>query len=283
MLLETILITITLIILFIASYTDLRTKEVPDWISYGFIFMALGIRIIFSIQFGWFILFSGILGLLLCFALALIFYYTSQWGGGDSKLLMGIGASIGISIPFNNSSWDLFLYFTALLILGAIYGLIFMAYQAIRKRKIFTKAYLKSLRSNKKLHLTLLIISILLLILTIFRTSFWPIALLPLGLLYLFTFVDVVEKACFFRKIIPDRLTEGDWLAERVRIGKKILLEPKTLEKEDLWELRFQASHGKIKEVLIKEGVPFIPSFLFAYLALIFGRSLFSWFLGFLA
>ena len=234
MLLETTLIVLTLIILFIASYTDLRTKEVPDWISYGFIFMALGIRIIFSIQFGWFILFSGILGLLLCFALALIFYYTSQWGGGDSKLLMGIGASIGVSLPLNNSSWDLFLYFTALLILGAIYGLIFMGYQAIRKRKIFIKAYLKSLKCNKKLHLTLLIISILLLILTIFQTSFWPIALLPLGLLYLFTFVDVVEKACFFRKIIPERLTEGDWLAERVRIGKKILLEPKTLEKDDV-------------------------------------------------
>jgi len=34
---------------------------------------------------------------------------------------------------------------------------------------------------------------------------------------------------------------------------------------------------GKLTTVLIKEGVPFVPSFLFAYLVVIFGDDIFSW------
>ena len=60
-------------------------------------------------------------------------------------------------------------------------------------------------------------------------------------------------------------------------------MEAKTLEKEDVWKLRFMEREKKIKQVLIKEGVPFVPSFLFAYLLLVFGSKVFAWILSFLA
>ena len=139
--LSIILITITFIVLLIASYIDIRTREVPDWLNYGLIFTAFGIRTIYSFELGWTILLSGILGFIVCLGLAFLFYYTNQWGGGDSKLLMGMGAIIGITYPFDASSWNLLFFFLALLFLGAIYGLIFMIGIAIKKRKIFMKEF----------------------------------------------------------------------------------------------------------------------------------------------
>ncbi|MBT4434447.1 hypothetical protein HOD05_04465, partial [Candidatus Woesearchaeota archaeon] len=45
MILEILLPLATLIILTISSYTDLKTREVPDILSYSLIFIALGLRI----------------------------------------------------------------------------------------------------------------------------------------------------------------------------------------------------------------------------------------------
>ena len=41
MVLDVILIILALIVLLIASYTDLKTREVPDWLNYSLIFSAL--------------------------------------------------------------------------------------------------------------------------------------------------------------------------------------------------------------------------------------------------
>ena len=75
--LSIILITITFIVLLIASYIDIRTREVPDWLNYGLIFTAFGIRIIYSFSLGWEIILSGILGFIVCLGLAFLFYYTN--------------------------------------------------------------------------------------------------------------------------------------------------------------------------------------------------------------
>src|SRR3989344_5425440 len=119
MFLEPILIILTIITLLIASYTDIKTREIPDWLNYALLFSALGIRTIFSINHGYQILLSGILGLAVCFLIANLFYFTKQWGGGDSKLLMSIGAIIGISYPLTIQSLNLFFFFLLLLIIGA--------------------------------------------------------------------------------------------------------------------------------------------------------------------
>ena len=75
-----------LIALIIASYTDITTREVPDWINYGLIIFGLGARLIYSlVTFEWSYILNGLLGFGCFLVVSLIMFYMGQWGGGDSK------------------------------------------------------------------------------------------------------------------------------------------------------------------------------------------------------
>ncbi len=257
--------------LLIASYTDIRTREVPDWLNYGLILGALGIRAIFSTRLGWTILLSGLLGLGICIALGYLFYYTNQWGGGDSKLLMGMGAVIGVQYPFAAASANLAWFFAALLFLGALYGVLWMVGVALQQRRIFARRFLAALGEHRKLHLALTLLTITLAFPAAMNNFFIPLAAFPLGMFYLLMFVNTVEGCCFVNPVSASKLTEGDWLAKAVVVGGRKILRRKTLESTDISRLRRLEVQGKLKSVLIKEGVPFIPSFLLAYFFLMAG------------
>jgi len=90
---------IAFLVLLIASYTDLKTREVPDWVNFGLIGIGFGVNLLFSIIFFKInFIIASVVGFAVFFALAWIMFYTGQWGGGDSKILMGLGAVIGIEI-----------------------------------------------------------------------------------------------------------------------------------------------------------------------------------------
>lgn len=276
LLLQVVLIVTTFLALLIASYTDLKWREVPDWLNYGLIFAALGMRTIFSVELGWNILWSGVLGFLACFLLASFFYYSNQWGGGDSKLLLGMGAVIGISFPFNASSWDLFWFFLALMFLGAVYGLSWMSYLALKKSDDFMEKFKAELRQYKKIHLTVALITVSLSFLGFAYFFVLPLVFFPLTVFYLFLFVSAVEESCFFKNVFVRQLTEGDWLGKDIVLKGKTILRKKTLEEKDLLQLRKLEKNNLLKFVTIKEGVPFVPSFLLAYLALFIGIEFWS-------
>lgn len=271
--LEIILITVALVALVLAAYADLTTKEVPDWLNYGLIFAALGIRIIFSFQLGWNILLSGLLGLAVFFLLGLLFYRANQWGGGDSKLLMGMGAVIGFTVPIDASSMNLVWFFFSVLFLGSIYGLIWMMVIAIKKKEVFMAEFKKEINKYKKLHVGLWIMAIFFIFLGLFSNLFWFLALFPAAIYYLLLFVNAIEKNCFVSEVKISQLSEGDWLAEKVIRNERTLLKKKTLSRKDIDKLYQE----KIANVKIKEGIPFIPSFLFAYLLVTFSSSIFIW------
>ena len=269
-----VLILLTLAVLLAASYSDIKTREVPNWLSYGLIFSAFAIRAIFSFELGWEFLASGVLGFMACLVFAYLFYYTHQWGGGDSKLLMGMGAVIGITYSFNNSSFDLLWFFLALLFLGALYGLIWMAVIAIKKKKAFKETFSLYLKNFKTLQYVLIGVTAFFIILTIFYIHFWVFIIFPLLMFYLFLFVSSVEKSCFVVRVNPLKLVEGDWLAEPLEIeGKKF---KKTLTLKNVEALHHLYRKKKIHSVLVKEGIPFVPSFLFAYVfILVYTKVLF--------
>ena len=150
---EFLLMIFILLVLVIASYTDLKTKEVPDWLSYGFLFAVLGIRAIFSVQEGWIFLLSGLLGFAVFYLLALLFYYSHQWGGGDSKLLMGMGAALGISYPFNETSFTPLWFLLLLLVGGALYGMVWLGVVAIKRRNCLFPELRSLLGNHSKIHL----------------------------------------------------------------------------------------------------------------------------------
>lgn len=272
MVLDLVLILITLLALLIASYTDLKTREVPDWLNYGLIFTAFGIRIIFSFQLGWNIFFEGLLGFVIFFLLAFLFYYTHQWGGGDSKLLMGIGTVIGISLPLEFASLKLLWFFFSLLFLGSIYGLLWMVVVAIKQSDYFHSELKKKIFREKKKQLFIFSFALVFTILGILLHPFWFLVLFPIMVYYLLIFVTAVEKKCFVSKIKVSQLMEGDWLAEKVVRNDKVIMKKKTLNQKDIAELNCK----HINLVAIKVGIPFIPSFLFAYLLVTFGLEIFN-------
>ena len=267
--LETIIIVTVLTILAIASYTDLKTREVPDIISYGLIFSVLGIRFIFSFEEGWMILLSGVIGVVLGYLVAALFYYTHQWGGGDSKLLMGVGAAIGITIPFTQQSFNLLIFLFLLLFTGAIYGLVWMFGLAYKNRSSFSWKFKDRVKRAGKIHLTSWIASALMVIPAISISNLWPLVIFPLGLFYIFMFVTTVEDNFFIKWVNPGKVTEGDWLAEEITVEGKTYVSNKTVDKKDLGTIKRLYKTKKIKSVRIREGIPFIPSFLIAYIILI--------------
>ncbi|MDP3733796.1 MAG: A24 family peptidase [Nanoarchaeota archaeon] len=270
-----ILSVLALSALAVASYTDLRTREVPDWLSYGLILGAVGIRSIFSVAFGWQILLSGILGFAAMFLLAFLFYRLHQWGGGDSKLLIGLGTVIGIPLPFSMQSFSLLLFFLALLFAGALYGLCWLSVLAIKKRKIFLPAFRQQLHAYKNWHLFSWAAVLPLLFVGVYLSLAWTLALFVLIFFYLMTFVATIEQRCCLKQIPVEKLTPGDWLAETITVKRGEVLSTKTLEREDIWALRHLAAKGKQTSVCIREGIPFVPAFLLAYLSFLFRDMLF--------
>ncbi|MEM2956203.1 MAG: A24 family peptidase [Candidatus Pacearchaeota archaeon] len=250
---------ITFFVLLIATYTDIKRREVPDWLSFSFIAIASIIALTKSIiaeNFSF--LLNSLFGFIVFFVLAELFYHGKLFAGGDAKLLMGIGTALGADIHFVMN----------VLFLGGIYGLIYsFVLAAINFEKVKTE--LKKTKIPILLFVTLSLIS---LILGIFLNSFFYfIAILSLisPLLYAFTFA--VEKVSLIKTVSPKKLTEGDWLAKDVKIkGKIIKATYEGLSKSDIHEIKKANLNVKIKY-----GLPFVPVFLIAFIAkLIFGNVL---------
>jgi len=66
----------------------------------------------------------------------------------------------------------------------------------------------------------------------------------------------------------PKELTEGDWIAKDILVKGKYIAGPKDLgiEKKQIKELIRLYQKRKIKKVLMKIGIPFVPSFFIAYI-----------------
>ena len=269
-----ILLTITFIALLIGSMTDIRTREVPDWLNYSLIFLGLGLRTTYStITNDWNFLLEGIIGLAAFFTLAMIMFYTGQWGGGDSKMMMGIGALVGMGYSFDHLPL-LILFLVNLMIIGAAYGLVWSLALAITRWKKFVENYKKISEDTKTVRRIILVTSLIILIpaLLVEETSlkicFAGLAAITLLSYYMWAFAKAVEKSAMYRMVIPDKLTEGDWIAKEVNIKGKYICGPKDLgiEKKQIQQLKKLYKQNKIKEVLVKDGIPFVPSFLLAFI-----------------
>jgi len=275
MVMYVILAVLTLIVLAIAAYSDLRTREVPDWVSYAFLFSVLGLRALFSIELGWQVLVSGILGFLIFFFLALVFYHTKQWGGADSKLLMGMGALLGLDVFFAslgvNHAWDLPLFFLMLILAGAVYGLIWSFLLIFFNWKKFYPVYINKFHKHNMEFFISIFVSTILALLAIWSAWFIILAIFPIFAYFFFTLISAVEDSCFIKKIRVSKLTEGDWLTKDVYINDNLVMTARTLERKDLHKLMKLALDRKLKHVIVKEGIPFVPSFLLAYILLLTG------------
>ena len=204
-------------------------------------------------------------GAFLGFLIGAFMYVLHQWGGGDAKLLVSTGALFGLS-----GSLFLFANFLLYLILaGALWGLGFASYLAIRDRKQFLPAMNALYRKARKTRYLLLILlfSAVVMALLFVQDLFLRLLVLLFGgvpfLLFLsILFSRALERTSMRVRYPLNRLMEGDYVLEHFKAGRRVIPKKEYITEEEIKLLRTQ----KIRSVLVKEGVPFVPSFLLAYL-----------------
>jgi len=90
--LDILILIVPVVLLMIATCCDLRTREIPDWISVALVLIGIT-----AAGFGW----AGVRwwmvlsGLLVGFLIGLALFHFASFGGGDAKLIAGIGAILG--------------------------------------------------------------------------------------------------------------------------------------------------------------------------------------------
>lgn len=269
---ELSIIIISLFVIIVAVISDLKTLEVPDWINYAGIAAGLGVHIIISLQ-EWsaWPFASSAIGLGIGFALASIMFYTGQWGGGDAKLLIALGALIGFEPDMFGFGFG---FIVNLIICGAIWGLLWSIGIAIKNsRKVWrtfkalrTKKRYMQLRAMSIISTTAILIAAF--IITKFEIELFALAVLTFSMGHLTILTKSIELSAMHKWVTPDKLTEGDWLVNEIKVGKVHVKPPKLgLEKEHVKKLQKLYKQGKIKKVCVKYGVPFTPSFLLAFIA----------------
>lgn len=273
--LDLILVTFGLTWLLIGSFFDLATREVPDWISYSMIALGLTFRLIGSIMTKdmWPFIY-GILGFGVFFILGCFMYYTKQWGGGDAKLLMGIGAVFATPFFGQTHSWPYWIVIMInILLCGAVYALFWIDILAFKHYKAVLKEMHEQSFTDVLATMSVGICA------TVISILFFPliIAKLIIGTTVLLTFTasilhyaKAVETIALTKKIPLEKLTEGDWLSQDIIQNKKVIIKKESLgvTKEDLKKLK----QLKIKEVWVKYGIPFAPAlFLGVVLTLLVG------------
>ncbi|MBI4149863.1 prepilin peptidase [Candidatus Woesearchaeota archaeon] len=277
---ELVFFFIALIALLIATYSDVRTREVPDWINYSLIAAGLGIRIMYSLHYGRLeYIVDGLLGLAIFFAFAYVMFYTGQWGGGDSKCLMGLGALLGIQFRLDSFALSMLIN---IFVIGAAYGLLYSVVLAVRHWRDFVGEW-RALRLTKEfttLRVVLLLFTFMGIVAGFIvddlrvRFILFSVLIFFLLLFYTFIFTKAVERSCMHRWTKPEELTEGDWIVHDVIVDGKRVCGPKDLgvSKEQIAELVRLHKKKKLNKILMKVGIPFEPAFLIALIV--------TWFVG---
>lgn len=272
--------------LIVGSISDLRTREVPDWVNYGLLAAAFALRIIASITAQhWLYLWEGLLGFAAMVAFAYLIFYTGQMGGGDAKLLMAMGMLLGLPWSISASMDSTLLAFLMnSLIVGAVYGMLWSMALALRHwrgirraiREIFSHPRMRRIRMWGLISSCIALLAAFLAPMP-FRVIGVFAVLLYLVLLYCSVFVRAVEAVCMRKQLRVSKLTPGDWIPKDIIINGKRIVGPKDLgiSAQQIALLKTYARQRKIKTVLVKEGVPFVPSFCIAYAAtLLWGNVL---------
>jgi len=259
----------------IATVVDIKIREVPDTVSYGTIFLAIVIATFNALaQSSFAPIFTMFLGATLCFAIGGVMFYAGQWGGGDFKLIIGLGALFGAT-PF------LYAFLILTVFAGAFYGIFYGTFLAIRRRKEFHKSFIEITR-KKQVKLTrfifqIVVVCALLAAFFLIEDIFLRIFIVTISagsylVFYAWIFSRALES-CMIVKTAVTKLVEGDWIVGQVFAEKKVLKKSKG-SKEDWAPAAYGVTKAQIEElskanvdhVMVKEGIPFVPSFTLAYI-----------------
>lgn len=251
-----------------AVVQDIRTREIANWLNFSLLVFALSYRGFVALEtnrpmFFWW----GLTGTLFCIALAYLLYYGRAFAGGDAKLLMALGPLL----PFEQLS-DVLVsglgFIFALFLLGSLYSLAYTFVLLPRRWSSFKRAFFREWHRFSRLFFMCLLLGVLLgLALGSFDYLIGFFLFLMFVLVPLLCMYGMAVESSFFINYVPvSRLTEGDWLARPVTAGR-VLIRPSV---HGLTLREIALLKKRRKQVLIKEGIPFSPAFLLAFVAMVF-------------
>ncbi len=263
---------VILILIGIAVYVDMKKKEIPDTVNIIIAFSALLLRAIFSLEFGCMLFIEGVLGGLVLFGAGYFLYRLSQWGGGDVKLLGAIGCFTGLGIWEKIFSFPSSFIFVILLILASgAYGFSVLLYYSIKK--------------TKKTYFIILILTALIFLIMSFvlknNIVFVFASLIMISSVAIFVYEITQIKDIFFKKIRLLDLREGDWVINKIKIGRKTYYTPKYdgIDQKDIDKIKKVVKRKKKYNLktTIKEGIALAPAFFIAFIVyiIIIGRIVF--------
>jgi len=256
----------------VATLQDLKRREVDNWLNL-FLLLASFSFIFFKAIFekDTTIIFQAGFVLVIMFIFMNLFYYGRVFAGGDAKLLFAMMVFF-IGATFSDTLINLGIFLLFLMFSGSIYGL---TYSVVLYIKDFKKINKKIKEGFSALWVRYSIVSgVVFFGLSYFDWSFLFLAFFALVLPVLYIFAKSLEDISMLRIISGKELREGDWLVKDIQVGRKtIKADWDGLSLEDIKLLKNK------KKVKIKDGLPFVPAFLIAFLAYVFLKG---WFLRFL-
>ena len=248
-----LLMIIALIGFTIASYMDIKSQYVSDYLQDILIwFGVLAQLILFLFTKNIYPLFWMSISMITLVPISYLLYILGLWGGGDVKSV----AMVSTLIPYFNGKEIIIPMAINFLFVSAIYSIFLTAGYGIKKKLlnkidwiligvIIIVSTLAFIYLNKLLAWTVVLLSILIFSPTIKRID------------------DAMEKV-----VSVNDLMEGDWIIEEVKKNGKVIYKPR---KEGISEREIEKlKKVGIKKVRIKYGIPLIPSFLITILVTIF-------------
>lgn len=251
-----------------AVVQDLKKREVPDWLNFSLIIFALGFRFFYSLfsqeDFGFF--YQGLIGFGIFLVLGNLLYYGHMFAGGDAKLMIALGPVLPFSETFLGNLKLFVLFFVLLLFVGAVYSLTASIFLSMKNFKKFRKEFGKQMKKNKTALSAIMFLGLALMAVGFSEKSFFSFGILIFLLPYFYVYLKAVDESCMVKHIKTKELSEGDWLYRDLKIGKKLIKAKwDGLSKEEIRLIR-----KKYKSVIIKQGIPFTPAFLMAFLIFIY-------------
>lgn len=257
-----------------ASYFDIKTGEIPDKFTVGLVIVALALRVVFSASMGDYMYFlDGLIVGGIFFGFGAMLFYTGGWGGGDAKLIAGIGASLGgivaptiIDAPLRMFPGFLG-FFMAFALISIPYSLIYALALSFKSPGVF------SLTAHRiKTNWFILSLAVIASVSMIILFKPWNglltfVLLMPPIFYFLLIYVRSVEEVAMQKEIPLSELREGDMVAEDLVIGRKKLASKRDMDglsKEALEKIK--SAKGAPARVKIKWGIRFAPAFPLAVL-----------------
>lgn len=244
--------------LILGSLEDIRIREVPDLLSFSLLGIGLILGLERSLATTSFLPFTlSVVTAALAFSIGAALYYLGQWGGGDAKLLAGVASF------FTPSTF--LAYFFYVLVMGSVFGLLWTVWLVVKDYEVVSSK--ASLLKHKYVVLIVLLTGAVTTT-TLFVLGKDEVAalvglatfvVLSTGALYA---LKKAENTLLFDNKPVSTLVPGDWLAHSVSVdGTLIENKGQGLTEKEVSLLKT----SEFETVRVKDGLPFVPSFLLAY------------------